>query len=54
VWRGTVLRVFIAAAGAHVLNHAAQFIVEGAARPGIVAQAVEFIPDPLGFRIRRV
>jgi hypothetical protein len=40
--------------GAHLLDRPAQFIVEGAARPGIVAQAVEFIPDPLGFRIRSV
>jgi hypothetical protein len=54
VWRGRVLRVFIPAAGAHLLDRAAQFVVEGATSPGIVAQAVEFIPDALGFRIRSV
>jgi hypothetical protein len=49
-----VLRVFSPAAGAYLLDRAAQFVVEGATRPGIVAQAVEFIPEALGFRIRSV
>jgi hypothetical protein len=52
VWRGRVLRIFIPQAGAYLLDRAAQFVVEGATRPGIVAQAVEFIPDALGFGIR--
>jgi hypothetical protein len=37
-------------ASAHPLDRASQFVVEGATHPGIVAQAVEFIPDALGFR----
>jgi hypothetical protein len=52
VGRGRVLRVFIPQASAHPLDRAVQLVVEGATRPGIVAQAVEFIPDALGFRIR--
>jgi hypothetical protein len=54
VRRGRVLRVFIRQAGAHPVDRAAQFVVEGATRPGIVAQAVQFIPDALGFRIQSV
>jgi hypothetical protein len=48
-----VLGVFIPRASAHLVDRAAQFIVEGAPRPGIVAQAVEFILDALGFGIQR-
>jgi hypothetical protein len=47
-----VLRVFSPAAGAYLLDRAAKFVVEGATRPGIVAQPVEFIPEALGFGIR--
>jgi hypothetical protein len=54
VWRGRALQVFIPQASAHPLDRAAQFVVEDATRPGIVAQAVQFIPDALGFRIRSV
>jgi hypothetical protein len=54
VRRGRVPRVFSPAAGAHLLDRAAQFVVEGATRSSIVTQAVEFIPDALGFRIRSV
>jgi hypothetical protein len=53
-WRWVVLGVFIPLASAHLLDRAAQFVVEGATRPGIVAQAVELIPDALGFRLRSV
>ena len=48
------LRVFIPHAGAHLLDRAAQVVVEGATRAGIVAQAAELILDALGLRIRRV
>jgi hypothetical protein len=53
-WRGRVLRVFVRQAGAHPLDRTAEFVIEGATRPGVVAQAVEFIPDAPGFRIRSV
>jgi hypothetical protein len=51
VRRGRVLRVFSPAAGAYLLDRAAQLVVEGATRSGIVAQPVEFIPEALGFGI---
>jgi hypothetical protein len=54
VWRGRALRVFSPAAGAYLLDRAAQLVVEGATRSGIVAQPVEFIPEALGFGIRSV
>jgi hypothetical protein len=53
-WHGRVLRIFIRQAGAHPLDRAAQFVVEGTTCPGIVAQAVELDQDALGFRLRTV
>jgi hypothetical protein len=49
-----ILRVFIVLAGAHLLDCAAQFVVEGATRPSVIAQAVELDSDALGFGIRSV
>jgi len=46
-----VLRTFIPQAGAYLLDCAAQFVEEGATRPSIVAQMIEFIPDALEFWI---
>jgi hypothetical protein len=46
--------LFIPQASAHLLDRSAQFIVEGATRAGIVAQAAELVPDALGLRIGRV
>jgi hypothetical protein len=46
--------LFIVQASAHLLDRAAQFVVEGATRASIVAQAAELIPDALGLRIGRV
>jgi hypothetical protein len=51
-WGG--LGVFIPQASAHLLDRAAQFVVEGMTRAGIVAQAAELILDALGLRIGRV
>jgi hypothetical protein len=47
-------RVLIPHASANALYRAAQVVVEGAPRTGILAQARELIPDALGLRIRRV
>jgi len=52
--RWGLLGVFIPQARAHLLDRAAQFVVEGAARAGIVAQAAELILDALGLRIGKV
>jgi hypothetical protein len=52
--RWGILGVFIPHASAHLLDRAAQFVVEGATRASIVAQAAELIPDALGLRIGRV
>jgi hypothetical protein len=52
--RWGVLGVFVPHASAHLLDGAAQFVVEGATRAGIVAQAAELVPDALGLRIGRV
>lgn len=52
--RGKVRRVFIPPAGAHLLDRPAQFVVEGATCPGIVAQTAEVISDTLGFGFRGV
>jgi len=52
--RWGVLGVFIPQASAHLLDRAAQFVVEGVTRAGIVAQAAELILDALGLRIGRV
>jgi hypothetical protein len=48
------LQVYIPQAGAHLLDRAAQFVVEGATRAGIVAQAAHLILNALGLRIGRV
>jgi len=53
-WGGKVLRAFIQLAGAHLLDCAAKFVVEGTTRAGIVAEAVKLDPDAPGFRIWRV
>jgi hypothetical protein len=52
--RWGVLGVFIPQASAHLLDRAAQLVVEGATRVGIVAQAAELILDALGLGIGRV
>jgi hypothetical protein len=54
VCRWGILGVFIPQASAHLLNRAAQFVVEGVTRASIVAQVAELLPDALGLRIGRV
>ena len=46
--------MFIRQASAHPLDRAAQFVIKGATRASIVAQAAELILDALGLRIGRV
>jgi hypothetical protein len=52
--RWGVLGVFTPQASANLLDRAAQFVVEGLARAGILPQTAELILDALGLRIRRV
>jgi hypothetical protein len=51
VCRGEILGVLIPLASPHLLDRPAQFVVEGATRLGIVAEAIELDLDALGFRI---